>query len=58
MGVADIRVGDNGKSQLSGLNDFSLSLTQTEKSINPLHEEEKDRFSYQGFANDRRVRCQ
>ncbi|TDT52177.1 hypothetical protein DFO53_3332 [Enterobacter sp. AG5470] len=47
VGVADIRVGDNGKSQLSGLNDFSLSLTQTEKSINPLHEEEKDRFSYQ-----------
>ena len=36
----------SGVSQLSGLNDFSLSLVQTEKSPNPLHEEEKDRFAY------------
>lgn len=36
----------NGVSQLSGLNDFSLSLMKTETSPNPLHEEEKDRFAY------------
>ncbi|WP_039057424.1 hypothetical protein [Enterobacter sp. Bisph1] len=36
----------NGVSQLSGLNDFSLSFTQAEKSPNPAHENEKDRFSY------------
>lgn len=44
---ADIRVDNSGRSQLSGLNDFSLSLTQTEKSINPARDDEKDRFSYQ-----------
>ncbi|WLI75446.1 hypothetical protein Q5705_12635 [Kosakonia sp. H02] len=41
-----IRIGDNGASQLSGLNDFSLSLTQREKASNPAHTEEKDRFAY------------
>lgn len=44
---ADIRVDNSGQSQLSGLNDFSLSLTQTEKSTNPARDDEKDRFSYQ-----------
>ncbi|MGY5958438.1 Flagellar hook-associated protein 2 C-terminal domain-containing protein [Kosakonia sp. BK9b] len=47
VGVADIRVGDNGKSRLSGLNDFSLTLTQTEESINPSRQDEKERFAYQ-----------
>ncbi|WP_342322193.1 hypothetical protein AAEY27_18120 [Kosakonia sp. BYX6] len=42
----EIRIGDNGASQLSGLNDFSLSLTQTEKAINPARSDEKDRFAY------------
>lgn len=41
-----IRIGDNGASQLSGLNDYSLSLTQTQKSANPARGEENDRFAY------------
>ena len=43
-----IRIGDNGASQLSGLHDFSLSLslTQTQKSANPARGEENDRFAY------------
>lgn len=41
-----IRIGDNGASQLSGLNDFSLSLTQTQKTANPARGEENDRFAY------------
>ncbi len=44
---ADIRVDSSAQSQLSGLNDFSLSLTQTEKATNPARDDEKDRFSYQ-----------
>lgn len=42
-----IRLGSNGASHLSGLNDFSLSLSQTEQSINPRRQEEKQSFSYQ-----------
>lgn len=46
VATSAIRIGDNGASQLSGLNDFSLSLTQTEKSVNPAKLQEKDRFAY------------
>lgn len=42
-----IRLGSNATSRLSGLNDFSLELTQTEKSINPYRQDEKQSFSYQ-----------
>lgn len=37
---------DDDQSRFKGLNDFSISLTQQERSINPLRLEEKDRFSY------------
>lgn len=40
--------GNSGNSTPSnGLNDFSLSLTQTSKSINPARLDEKESFSYQ-----------
>lgn len=42
-----IRLGSTAASRLSGLNDFSLELTQTEKSINPYRQDEKQSFSYQ-----------
>lgn len=42
-----IRLGSEGTSHLNGLNDFSLELTQTEKSINPYRPSEQQRFSYQ-----------
>lgn len=42
-----VRVGANAKPQFGGLNDFSLSLTQAEKSINPSRMGEKVSFSYQ-----------
>ena len=42
-----IRLGSSGTSRLSGLNDFSLSLSQTEQTINPFRQEEKQSFSYQ-----------
>ena len=42
-----IRPGSDGASRLSGLNDFSLSLSETEQTINPYRYEEKKSFSYQ-----------
>lgn len=42
-----IRLGSDGASRLSGLNDFSLSLSETEQTINPYRYEEKKSFSYQ-----------
>lgn len=44
---AAIRLGSNGVSHLSGLNDFSLNLSQTEQTINPYRQEESKSFSYQ-----------
>jgi len=45
-GSRAIRLGDNGTSPLSGLHDFSLSLTQAKKAGNPARGEEADRFTY------------
>lgn len=42
-----IRLGSNAASRLSGLNDFSLSLSETEQAINPWRYEEKKSFAYQ-----------
>lgn len=44
---AGIRLGSDGASRLSGLNDFSLSLSETEQEINPYRSEERKTFSYQ-----------
>lgn len=42
-----IRLGSDSKARLSGLADFSLSLTQKEESVNPFRPNEKQSFSYQ-----------
>ncbi len=42
-----IQMGGDGKVQVRGLNDFSLSLTETEKAINPYRMDEKESFAYQ-----------
>lgn len=44
---AEVRTGASSSSPAKGLNDFSLSLTQTSKSINPARADEKESFSYQ-----------
>ncbi|MGK9174875.1 hypothetical protein KXR87_16885 [Yokenella regensburgei] len=43
----DVRVGGGSSAPAKGLNDFSLSLTRTSKSINPARLDEKESFSYQ-----------
>jgi hypothetical protein len=40
-------MGGDGKVQVRGLSDFSLSLTETEKAINPYRMDEKESFAYQ-----------
>lgn len=42
-----IQMGGDGKVQIRGLSDFSLSLTETEKAINPYRTDEKESFAYQ-----------
>lgn len=44
---AEVRAGSGNSRSSTGLNDFSLSLTQTSKSINPARADEKESFSYQ-----------
>lgn len=51
-GGAEIRL---GTSRLSGLNDFSLALTQTEKSLNPARSDEKQSFAYQASQNTQEI---
>lgn len=43
----EVRAGSGNSTPANGLNDFSLSLTQTSKSINPARVDEKESFSYQ-----------
>lgn len=43
----EVRAGSGSSTPSNGLNDFSLSLTQTSKSINPARLDEKESFSYQ-----------
>ncbi|MGP3590472.1 hypothetical protein [Vagococcus sp. WN89Y] len=50
--VATIR---SGASRLSGLNDFSLSLTQADKSLNPARSDEKQSFAYQASQNTQEI---
>lgn len=51
-GGAEIRL---GASRLSGLNDFSLSLTQADKSLNPARSDEKQSFAYQASQNTQEI---
>lgn len=51
-GGAEIRL---GTSRLSGLNDFSLSLTQANKSLNPARSDEKQSFAYQASQNTEEI---
>lgn len=44
---AEVRADSGSSTPSNGLNDFSLSLTQTSKSINPARADEKESFSYQ-----------
>lgn len=43
----EVRADSGNSTPSNGLNDFSLSLTQTSKSINPARLDEKESFSYQ-----------
>jgi len=51
-GITEIRA---GASRLSGLNDFSLSLTQANKSLNPARSDEKQSFAYQASQNTQEI---
>ncbi len=53
---SEVRAGSGSKPQTHGVNDFSLSLTQTEESINPLRLDEKKSFSYQASQTTEETR--
>lgn len=44
---AGITLNDTGRSMLTGLADFSASIKETPKSVNPMRPSEVDQFSYQ-----------